>query len=161
MKIAALKQNAFYPLELTPQTLAKLLGTVNHWWILEDFHKIDDQEKEKLTQVMKIFMDMSNEFGDIKIIAIGAVDTARQIVKYNPDMKNRVAEIKVPMIISPETKSIIEKGQNVLNFHIPSKVQNGIIQYSNGLAAVCHQLCLNVCFAAGIKGYRARINYNN
>lgn len=146
-----IKTQRILPPQLTPQTLAKLLGTANHWWILEDFHKISGQEKVKLTQIMKIFMDMSNDFGDLKIIAVGAVDTARQIIEFNPEMKNRVSEIKVPMMSHSEMKTIIRIGQAVLNFHIPSKVQTGIVYYSNGLAAVCHQLCLNLCFAANIQ----------
>ena len=145
------KSQRILPPQLTSQALAKFLGGVKFWWVLEDFHKIEENEKAILTQVMKIFMDASNDYGDIKIVAIGAVDTARQIVELNPEMKNRVAEIKVPLMTHQELKGIIHKGEKALNFHIPSKVQTGIIHYSNGLASVCHQLCLNICFAANVK----------
>lgn len=146
-----IKSQRILPPQLTPQALAKFLGGLQFWWILEDFHKIDEKEKTILTQVMKVFMDASNDYGDIKIIALGAVDTARQIVEHNPEMKNRVAEIKVPMMTPQELKEIIKKGESTLNFRIPARVQTGIINYSNGLGAVCHQLCLNICFAAEIK----------
>lgn len=145
-----IKSYRILPPQLTPQTLGKFLGTVKNWWILEDFHRIDEPEKQKLAQVMKVFMDMSNDFGDLKIIALGAVNTARQIISYNSDMRHRVSEIRVPLLSHKEMKEIIQKGEDALNFNIPAKVQTALIHYSNGLGTVCHQLCLNICFASEI-----------
>jgi len=45
---------------------------------------------------------------------------------------------------------IIKKGAELLNIKIPQKVAKAIVHYSNGLASVCHQLCLNICFCAEI-----------
>lgn len=143
-------QRRVLPPQLTPQTLAKFLGTARCCWVLEDFHKIEPPEKRKLAQVMKVFMDMSDEFSVLKIIAIGAVGTARQVVEYNAEMRNRVAEIYVPLMTDVEIREIPEKGEALLNFSLPARVKNNIVMYSNGLASVCHQLCLNICFAADI-----------
>jgi len=35
------------PPQLTPQTLGRFIGEVNGCWVLEDFHKVDDSEKQK------------------------------------------------------------------------------------------------------------------
>ncbi|MBF0566230.1 MAG: hypothetical protein HQK89_13420 [Nitrospirae bacterium] len=78
---------------LKPPLLAKFLDTYKSCWVIEDFHKVDDNEKTKLSQIMKQFSDMAADYREIKIIAIGAVGTAREVVEYSPDMKNRVAEI--------------------------------------------------------------------
>jgi len=99
---------------------------------------------------MKVFMDMASSYKDLKVIAIGATGTAREVVQYDPEMRNRVAEIYVPLMTDEELTEIIEKGQRLLNFGIPKKDQGAIVKYSNGLASVCHQLCLNICFASGI-----------
>lgn len=143
------KQRAL-PLQLTPQTLAKFLGEARCCWVLEDFHKIEHTEKRKLSQIMKLFMDMADDYNDLKIIAIGAVDTARQVIEYDSEMRNRVSEIHVPLMTASEIEEIIDKGEKLLNFAILRDAKQGIVRYSNGLASVCHQLCLNICFAAEI-----------
>jgi hypothetical protein len=139
------------PPQLTPQTLATFLGEAGCCWVLDDFHKIDAKEKRKMAQVMKLFMDMADSYNALKIIAIGAVDTARQVVEYDPEMRNRVSEIYVPIMTEDEIKEIPDKGEQLLNFELQLSVKNHIITFSDGLASVCHQLCLNICFAAGIR----------
>ncbi len=150
-KEEAQKEKRLLPPQLTPQTLARLLGEARCCWVLEDFHKIDPKEKIRLSQCMKVFMDMADQHSDVRIIAIGAADTARQVVEYDPEMQNRVAEIHVPLMSEAEIRGIMSKGEQCLNFSIDSPVKEGIVRYSNGLAAVCHNLCLNLCNAAGIR----------
>ena len=87
------KQARLLPPQLTPQALGRFLGAQRACWVLEDFHKVDESEKEKLSQLMKVFMDLSDEYPELKIIALGAVDTARQVVDYDHEMRNRVAEV--------------------------------------------------------------------
>ena len=94
-------------------------------------------------------MDLADEFQNLRIIALGAVDTARQVVEYDPEMRHRVSEFLVPLMTIGEIRSI-KRGMELLNISMPSGVMDGIVAYSNGLASVCHQLCLNVCQAAGI-----------
>lgn len=106
----------YLPPQLTPQTLARLLGEARLCWVLEDFHKLLEGEKVKLSQVMKVFMDMADDYDDLKIVAIGAVDTARQVVEYDPEMRNRVAEVHVPLMTDDEIRSIAKKGEALLNF---------------------------------------------
>ena len=99
---------------------------------------------------MKVFMDMSDYYPDLKIIAIGAVDTPRQVIEYDQEMRNRVSEIYVPLMTDEELIRIPDKGEELLNFAIPPDVKYNIVSFSNGLASVCHQLCLNICFTTGI-----------
>jgi hypothetical protein len=146
-----IKQQRVLPPQLTPQTLARFLGEARCCWVLEDFHKIEPAEKKRLAQVMKVFMDMSDHYSDLKIIAIGAVGTARQVIEYDPEMRNRVSEILVPLMSDEELRSIPEKGARFLNINIQDNVKDELVKYSNGLASVCHQLCLNMCFASGVE----------
>lgn len=133
------------PPQLTAQALARFIGEVKGCWVVEDFHKIDESERKKLSQTMKVFMDMADEYKSVKIIAIGAVDTARQVVEYDNEMRNRVAEIHVPLMEESEIEQIINKGSNLLNINIGKDLVKGISNYANGLASVCHHLCLNLC----------------
>jgi hypothetical protein len=106
-------------------------------------------EKDRLSQVMKVFTDTAADFPGVKIVAIGAVDSAREVIQYDPEMRNRVAEIFVPLMTTEELNAIVEKGEKLLNVDF-GHLKAEIASYASGLAAVCHQLCLNICFAAGI-----------
>jgi hypothetical protein len=84
------------------------------------------------------------------MIAIGAMGTAHEVVALEPEMKNRVAELEVPLMSKTELRSIIEKGEALLNLQFQDEATNRIVAYSSGLAAVCHKQALNGCMAAGI-----------
>lgn len=43
------------PNSVTPHIVAEMLGLNNACWVLEDFHKVDASEKQKLAQCMKMF----------------------------------------------------------------------------------------------------------
>lgn len=144
------KTQRILPPQLTPQTLARLLGEANCCWVLEDFHKIQPTEKVHLAQAMKLFVDMADRYPLLKMIAIGAVNTAREVIEYDAEMRNRVTEVEVPLMTSNELNAIVQKGQELLNFELRPSVQTLIGHHSNGLASVCHQLCFNICFAADI-----------
>ena len=88
------------PPQLTPQRFAEFCGAANCCWVLEDFHKVPHAEKAKVSQVMKVFMDTAADFKEGKVVAIGAVDSAREVIQYDPEMRNRVAEIAVPLMVT-------------------------------------------------------------
>jgi GTPase SAR1 family protein len=138
-------QKEFVPPQLTPQRLARFFGESNSCWVLEDFHKIKGEEKTRASQIMKVFMDMSLEYPNLKLIAIGAVGTARQVVNYDKEMNNRVSEVFIPYMSNPEIESIIETGEKLLNLKFPKSIKGKIIRYSCGLPSICHQICLNMC----------------
>lgn len=138
------------PPGLTAQALGRFLGEAGYCWILEDFHKLENSEKHKLSQTMKVFMDMADEYDTLKVVAIGAVDTAREVVELDSEMRNRVSEILVPLMENTEIRQIIDRGENLINISIPNDVKSGIVGYSNGVASVCHQICLNICNVSDI-----------
>ena len=139
------KQVRVLPPQLTAQALARFMGEANTCWVIEDFHKIDKSERSKLSQVMKVFMDMAGDYKSLKIIAIGAVDTARQVIEYDSEMRHRVAEIEIPLMKKEELKEIITKGGKLLSIEFNDELKSGVSEFSNGMASMCHQLCLNVC----------------
>ena len=65
-------------------------------------------------------------------------------------MRNRVAEIHVTLMTEPEIGAIITKGEAALNVAFSAEIKRLVARHSNGLASVCHHLCLNMCDAAGI-----------
>lgn len=132
--------------QLTPQRLAEILGENSIVWVIEDFHKVIELERDKLSQILKIFVDVSNRYNDLKVICIGAVGTARELVKFNPELINRIAEIHVPLMKRTELEEIIHKGESILNIAFDKLIINDIINLSNSLASICHHLCWYICY---------------
>jgi energy-coupling factor transporter ATP-binding protein EcfA2 len=96
------------PPQLTGQRLAEFCGAAGCCWLLEDFHKVPIAEKRKLSQIMKVFVDSAADYPDVKIVAIGAVDSAREVIQYDPEMRNRVAEIAVPLMSESSQHKIVQ-----------------------------------------------------
>jgi hypothetical protein len=138
------------PPQLNVRFLAELLGEARACWVLEDFHKVEGSEKARVAQLMKVFMDLAVEYPAIKIVANGAVATGRQVVQADAEMWNRIAEIEVAPMSGDEVEEIVAKGERLLNVRFPDEIKASITHYSNGLAAVAHQLCLNLCFERGV-----------
>jgi energy-coupling factor transporter ATP-binding protein EcfA2 len=137
------------PPQLTAQRLAQFLGEQHLCWVIEDFHKMPPEQKELFAQSLKVFSDVSTSYPDVKTITIGATETARQVVEYDPEMINRVSELHVPLMTAAELHRIIESGQQLLNVNL-SEVAEGIVNYSLGMPSICHQLALNTCLEKNI-----------
>jgi GTPase SAR1 family protein len=137
-------------IQLTASRLADFLGEGGYCWVLEDFHKVDKTEKTKLSQTMKLFMDKSIKYNNLKIIAIGAVDTGREVIEYDSEMKKRISEIEVKLMSDVEIGKIIKNGEILLNISIEKRIHTEIVKFSNGIASVCHSICLYMCEEKGI-----------
>lgn len=138
-------------LPITPQNLAKYIGAKELCWVIEDFHKIEESHKKQMAQIMKVFMDSSTDYNKLKIIALGAVNSAREVVQYDPEMRNRIAELEVPLMDIQNLKRIISNGEKYLNIEFDDAIKNRISTYSSGLPAVTHNLCLLMCELNNIK----------
>jgi hypothetical protein len=136
---------------ITPQTLAQFIGASNNCWIIEDFHKIESDEKLKMSQIMKVFMDQSADYPNLKIIAIGAVNSAREVVRYDPELRDRIMEIEIPLMGIEDLKSILNKGQDLLNIYIDDKIIERIARNSCGLPIVTHDLAYLLCDVSDVK----------
>jgi GTPase SAR1 family protein len=137
-------------IQKNPNLLAKLFGAAGYLWVIEDFHKLESGPKKELSQIMKVFMDVAMEFPKAKIIAIGAVNSARQVVDLDNEMENRVSEVNVPLMTPKQLQEIISLGEVHLNITIDNDVQDKIVAYSSGLASVTHLLCSLACESKNI-----------
>jgi energy-coupling factor transporter ATP-binding protein EcfA2 len=144
------KLDRLLPPQLTAQRLAEFLGVVKSCWVVEDFHKLEETEKVKFSQNMKVFFDSATNYPEVKMIAVGAVGTARDVINYDSEMNNRVSEIFVSTLDQNELHTILDKGEELLNIEIGQSNKNRIVSFTNGLGAICHQLALNLCFTKGI-----------
>ncbi len=126
-------------------SLSKAIGEIGSIWVIEDFHKLEVDVKSKLAQLMKVFMDLSDEYQKLKIVALGAKNTAREVVELDSEMLTRVSEIYVPLMNNDEICKIVENGSNLLNISVKDYVVKDVVEHSHGVASICHQLCLLMC----------------
>ena len=138
------------PLQLTPKLLASLVGEASACWVIEDLHKNSVPERQAIAQTMKLFMDAADQYPYVRIIVIGAVGAAGDLLKLDPELWHRVSEIEVTLMNRKEILDIVHKGEELLNVHFAPTVKDLLVHFSNGLPAVCHQLCLNMCDQIGI-----------
>lgn len=148
------KKIRIVPPQLTPQKLSKFLGEINCIWVIEDFHKVKSEEKLRIADVIKIFIDAANDYPKVKIICIGAVGTARDLLELDNNLNNRVAELLVPLLNENEIKSIIDIGFDLMNASISSELKDKIVYYSNNLGSITHQICYDICYHSDIKKSR-------
>lgn len=134
-----------FDMQLTASKLADFLGEAETCWILEDFHKVNFVDKKMLSQTMKVFMDKSAKYEKVKVIALGAVNSGREVIEYDAEMKKRISEIEVTLMSKDELNKIISNGAKLLNISFNTHVKDEIVKFSNGLASVCHAICLYMC----------------
>lgn len=142
------------PPRLTPQRLSELFRNIGLVWVIEDFHKLSKDEKQKLADVIKIFVDESNDIcsGKIsKIICIGAVCSPRELLSLDTNLSTRVDQIKVPLLTDKEIKEIIVNGCKLLNVEFSDRLSNNLVSYSNNIGALAHSMCYDICYDADIK----------
>lgn len=138
------------PYQLTPQKLAFLMGEGGLVWLIEDFHKVAEEEKKRIADLLKIFVDNSSTYSQTKIICIGACDSAEELISLDSNLKNRISEIYVSLLSENNIRSIIQNGFDLLNILIPPSVEEKLIYYSARLGTHAHQMCLDICNGKGI-----------
>ena len=67
------------PAQLTPQRLGQFMGEAGYCWVLEDFHKINETEKTKIAQLMKVFMDMAVDRPLLPLSDLDDLDVKRSL----------------------------------------------------------------------------------
>jgi energy-coupling factor transporter ATP-binding protein EcfA2 len=136
--------------ETTAQRLGEFLGVRQLCWIIEDFHRTNGDTKKLMAEVLKVFSDLAASYPTLKIVLTGAVASARDVVQANIDMRNRVAEILVPLMTEPEIREIIDNGSQLLNVTFERAAVDYIESFSNGLPSIAHYVGLHACLTAGV-----------
>lgn len=139
------------PPQLTPQKLATFCGEAKLNWVIEDFHKVEETEKKRIADILKIFSDNANEYQTVKTICIGACDSANDFVRLDSNLKGRVAEIKVNLLDEESIRKIVLNGCSLLNIEMEESLVDKIVYYSARLGSSAHQMCLDICLGCNIR----------
>ncbi len=114
------------------------IGTV----IVDDFHRLPDAVKERLSDFMKVLADAQDEKS--KLILIGINKAGQQLVKFAHDLGLRLDVFRLESNPIQKVEELITRGEEALNIEIAQKQElaeraQGSFQIAQLLA---HKLCL-------------------
>lgn len=116
----------------------RAIGTV----IVDDFHRLGEATKSKLSDFMKVLADSSDESS--KLILIGINKAGQQLVKFAHDLGLRIDVFRLESNPIELLESVIALGEQALNIDIPGKQQ--IAERAQGsfqlVQLLCHKLCI-------------------
>jgi hypothetical protein len=118
------------------------IGTV----IVDDFHRLPLELKQKLSDYMKILADAGNPGS--KLILIGINKAGDQLVRFAHDVGMRLDIFKMEANPVEKITQLIELGEAALNVAIRDKQK--IAERSQGSFHIAQVLCHNLCVDAGV-----------
>lgn len=114
------------------------IGTV----IVDDFHRLPDAIKSRLSDFMKVLADTETEKS--KLILIGINKAGQQLVKFAHDLGLRIDIFRLEANAEEKILELIGRGEKALNIsidqkHFVAKRAQGSFQIAQLL---CHKLCV-------------------
>ena len=114
--------------------------------IIDDFHKLDDDLKHKISDLLKVLADEQPD--NSKLIIIGINKTGKSLINLSPDLLSRISIVKFESNPEHKDRELIEKGEVALNFSL--NVNEDIIGDSDGAFHIAQMLAHNACLQANI-----------
>ena len=128
-------------------------GTV----VIDEFHRLDKDQKDVLANLMKIEADRDG--GNLKIVIVGINNAGRTLIDSSPDLTYRVEFIRFGMEPDEKIDELIRKGERALNVDI--QFRRSIIENAQGSFYIAQTLCNYACVESGIwKKNDSRIKVN-
>ncbi|SMG61829.1 TIR domain-containing protein [Cedecea sp. NFIX57] len=118
------------------------VGTV----IIDDFHRLDEEGRRRLSDYLKILADEEDESS--KIVLIGINRAGQTLVEYAPDLLHRVEVIRVGRTNQERIRGLISLGEETLNCRI--SIADEISEEAEGSFAMAQILCGEACLQAGL-----------
>jgi len=114
------------------------IGTV----IVDDFHRLGDATKAKLSDFMKVLADTESQTS--KLILIGINKAGHQLVKFAHDLGLRIDVFRLEANPSELLERVITLGEEALNISIPARMD--IAERAQGsfqlVQLLCHKMCV-------------------
>lgn len=118
--------------------------------VIDDFHRLDDSNKEKLSDFMKYLADYESE--NSKIVVLGINKAGHALISMAPDLRNRIDVIKFDKNSEEKIRELIVKGEATLKISI--NVKEDAVQNSQGSFHIAQMLCHEACLMAGVLNAR-------
>lgn len=121
----------------------KDIGTV----IVDDFHRLDGETKERLSDYMKVLAD--RESVGSKLILIGINKAGQQLVQFAHDLGLRLDVFRLESNPDELIEKMIRQGEEALNVSISSI--SDVAERSHGSFQIAQLLCHKLCILDKIR----------
>jgi Holliday junction resolvasome RuvABC ATP-dependent DNA helicase subunit len=122
------------------------IGTV----IVDDFHRLPDAVKERLSDFMKLLADTANE--NSKLILIGINKAGHQLVKFAHDLGMRIDVFRLEANPIEKIAELIARGEAALEIDISEKHKTA--ERAQGSFQIAQLLCHKICTERGSRNLR-------
>lgn len=118
------------------------LGTV----IIDDFHKLPPKTRDRLADLLKRLAD--TESPNSKLIVIGINEAGTSLIKFAPDLANRIDRIRFEVEPASKIAEMISLGEKALN--VTFAARDHVIDGAQGSFYLGQMLCREMCLQAKI-----------
>jgi Ni2+-binding GTPase involved in maturation of urease and hydrogenase len=140
VRLSARKREDVEYISIVPET--KNFGIV----LIDDFHILPDEIKANIADIVKVLADEEAE--QSKLIVVGINEAGSSLIKFAPDLVNRLDIIRFENSSDDKVSELVQKGENELNVRI--NVKDDIVKEANGGFYIAQMLCSEICEREGI-----------
>jgi hypothetical protein len=119
--------------------------------LIDDFHKLADDEKKQIADLMKVLADEGR--ADSKVIAIGINRAGEALIDFAEDLTNRLETIPFEANPNNRVNEVIRLGEDALNIDLNIRAE--IVEAANGSFYLAQTLAYHTCLDAGIVSAQA------
>jgi hypothetical protein len=136
-----------FNLEL-PDDVADLITRVGNKKviILENFHYLPEDLQRAFSYDLRTFQDLK-----IRFIILGIWKEANRLAQYNGELQDRITEVPVEPWREEDFRSIVKKGEPLLNISFDEKIVAECISNAFGSVGVFQELLKATCQESGVE----------
>lgn len=114
--------------------------------IIDDFHKLSDDVKQSVADLMKVIADESDV--ENKIVVAGINKAGENLISFAYDLANRIEVITFEANPVEKVEELIALGEGALNVRI--NIKSDLVAAVRGSFYLAQLLCYNACIFADI-----------
>lgn len=123
-------------------------GNLTGKYIVDDFHRLDNEIQEKIANVIKVAAEDSDASSHPKIVIIGINKVGSELIRLVHDISRRCGIHRVQPASQESIHELIEKGEEKLNIKIGN--HHEIYNECAGDYWLAQLLCQSICLMEGI-----------
>lgn len=120
----------------------------DHIFIIDDFHRLANNTKERLANLAKLIAERENREDLPKLVIVGINNVGSDLIQLVPDIAKRIGIHRISPGTPAEINEMMTLGGKQLNIEINDALQ--VYDDSRGDYWLTQQLCRTICISAGI-----------
>lgn len=149
--IATEETREFVADRMSLEYLARCVKAARLRIVLEDFHYLAEEEREKLAFALKALWDLQ-----VFVVIIGIWAEQNLLLRYNNDLSGRLEEIDVRWS-NDELELVISQGEKPLNITFGQSLRREMVSDANGNVGLLQRLLEGVCLVGRV--YQTQDNH--